>query len=532
MPKSIRWRLPLTYASIALLATLALGAVLLITLRGYYAEAEYDHLSRNADVISQTVMELQQRNLTPDNLAEQIRTLSFLAQTRIKLLDTQRTLIVNSGAPNRTLVSLNFDPGAKIDPLPTPPDVLPVPAQPTSQTESVGIAGQSALGIGQLHAEPSPDSGSVTYFRSMTTPAGKDMVFVAAAPSMFGFDLKGAGSTGGVSDQTINTPLFNQSAKLDGYLVFSEGPAYGSQILEGVARNLIGAGLLATVLAALAGWFFSKHISEPVLSLTDVTSRMSEGDLSLRVDLQRDDEFGALGHAFNHMAVRIETTISTLRRFVADAAHELHTPLTALYADLELAATEIDEARRLLFIERARAQAKRLETLTDSLLDLSRIESGTRREQPHPVDLTSLAHEIGEIYASRAEQVDLAFTLDTPDHPLLVFGDLAQLRRAIANLLDNAIKFTPRGGTVRIGLTQCGDWVELRVCDTGVGIPQEDIPLLFQRFHRGRNVAAYPGSGLGLAILKAIVDAHHGQVCVESATSGTQFALLLPVISP
>jgi len=105
---------------------------------------------------------------------------------------------------------------------------------------------------------------------------------------------------------------------------------------------------------------------------------------------------------------------------------------------------------------------------------------------------------------------------------------LEQLRRALSNLLDNAIKFTPEGGAVRAGVRQGGDWVEWWVEDTGIGIPADDLLQLFSRFHRGRNAAAYPGSGLGLAIVKAITEAHGGQGWVENVERGTYFAIRLP----
>jgi signal transduction histidine kinase len=242
--------------------------------------------------------------------------------------------------------------------------------------------------------------------------------------------------------------------------------------------------------------------------------------------VNRKDEFGLLARSFNTMADRVEATIVALRRFVADAAHELHTPLTALRTDLELA---IDPAAaRTALLDRAQAHVARLQTLTSGLLDLSQIEAGEARREQSSVNLTHLVQEISEIYASRAEQKDVTFILDAPDDPLTVTGNDAQLRRALGNLLDNAIKFTSRGGTVQLGLNNAGEWIELKVEDTGIGIPADDLPQLFNRFHRGRNASPYPGSGLGLAIVKAIVACHGGQVMVENVSPGARFSIRLP----
>jgi signal transduction histidine kinase len=136
--------------------------------------------------------------------------------------------------------------------------------------------------------------------------------------------------------------------------------------------------------------------------------------------------------------------------------------------------------------------------------------------------------EASEPYASRAEQAGLAFSLHLPEESLTVYGVHAQLRQALGNLLDNAIKFTPPGGAVIVQLRQESDWITLSVSDTGIGVPADDLPLLFQRFHRAGNAVAHPGSGLGLAIVKAIAVAHGGQVTAASQDPGTRFTLRLP----
>jgi signal transduction histidine kinase len=146
------------------------------------------------------------------------------------------------------------------------------------------------------------------------------------------------------------------------------------------------------------------------------------------------------------------------------------------------------------------------------------------------VDLAPLVRELGELYASRAEQAGLVFELNTPATPVVVRGHAGQLRRAVSNLLDNALKFTPEGGAVELALILDNGDVRLSVRDTGIGIPAEDVPRLFGRFHRGRNAAGYAGSGLGLAIVRAIMAQHGGDVAVESAPGATQVALRWPTV--
>jgi len=351
---------------------------------------------------------------------------------------------------------------------------------------------------------------------------------IHATPYGFGLNAE-APLDGPRSDQVIRQIFRDQEGELLGYVELSEGPAYGRQILVSVTRGWALAGGVAVLLAAVAGWMASRRITTPLLALTDVTTRMAAGDLSARADVAREDEFGLLANSFNEMAGQVQTTVVALRRFVSDAAHELHTPLTALHTNLELIADERDRARRHDFVARAQTQVERLEALTRALLDLSRLESGAAQETTPPIELTALVREMSEPYASRAEQAGLTFGLTLPESPVTVQADEAQLRRALGNLLDNAVKFTPEGGAVRVGLRRKNKWAELWVEDSGIGIADVDLPHLFSRFHRGRNVAGYPGSGLGLAIAKAIVENHGGCIGVESTIGqGSCFSLTLP----
>ncbi len=335
-------------------------------------------------------------------------------------------------------------------------------------------------------------------------------------------------SRGRRSNQIVRQPIAGQDGQPLGTLQLSNGPAYGLDIVESVVRGWAIASAVAVGLAALAGWLISRSVSGPVLALAAVTARMADGDLAARADSGREDEPGQLASSFNQMAGRVEGTVTALRRFVGDAAHELHTPLTALNTDLELAATEADPTTRAALIERAQGQVARLEALTSSLLDLSRLEAGTAKGERARVDLVALVRQASEAYASRAEQAGLDFHLDLPATPVTVPGDAAQLGRALGNLLDNACKFTPEGGEIALTL-RCGEsWAEVTVQDTGIGIPADDLGQLFGRFHRARNAAEYPGSGLGLAIVKAVVEAHGGEVRAEDTGRGAHFALRLP----
>jgi len=279
------------------------------------------------------------------------------------------------------------------------------------------------------------------------------------------------------------------------------------------------------------GWFISRRISAPIVALTVVTARMAQGQLSSRAEVQSRDELGKLARQFNEMADQVEITVATLRRFVSDAAHELRTPLTALRTNLDLALREMNETQRTAFVERAQAQVTKLEDLNTNLLDLSRLEANGRGAKAASVDWAEVLRQRIEIYASQAEQAGISFESHIPSSPLAVQADGEQILRAMDNLVDNACKFTPTGGKVQVLLTEKDGGAVFSITDGGIGIPEEDLPQLFHRFHRGRNTTAYPGSGLGLAIVRAIVSVHGGRVDVQSAGEGkgSQFAILLPL---
>jgi signal transduction histidine kinase len=326
----------------------------------------------------------------------------------------------------------------------------------------------------------------------------------------------------------VQQPILGLDGRFLATIELSQGPAYGRSILTSVAWGWAIAGVVAMVLAGLVGWWMSRRLTRPLGVLTAVTTQMAAGDLTARSPLARQDELGTLSRSFNQMAGQVEETVTTLRQFVADAAHQLNTPLTALRTNLEIVAENTVGGQQLARLQRAEAQVNRLEALTNDLLNLSRIEAKTAFTPHAPLNLTALVQSSAELYASRAEQAGIAFTISTPGHTI-VLGHEEQLRQAIHNLLDNALKFTPSGGEVKLAMRSDSSQVIFQIADTGIGIPEADRAYLFGRFHRGRNATNYPGNGLGLAIVKAIIEAHQGQISVESGNWGTSVTLHLPL---
>jgi signal transduction histidine kinase len=463
--RSLRWRLALTYAAMALLTAVILGGILIAVLANHYTRAEDRYLTAAAKIVVADPPPLT----TLPELNQWAKVAALETQTRVQVYSTDGTLIVDSGSPD------------------------------TLDTDS--LIGGPGYGDGR-HGHD---------FDQLPNPLGN---------GLFG--------TGG-SDRSGRTLTMDMST--GGFVKLSEGPASGRDALMSAVVAWILAAALAVALAALAGWIIARRIARPVVALTQASDRMAAGDLGARAPVAGGDEVGRLGESFNGMAARVETTVTSLRRFVADAAHEIGTPLTALQADLELAERKAssDDERRL--VGRALDQTARLAGLSNNLLQLSRLEAGEPVAEAQSADIAAVARELADGVASRAEQAGVDLTLDVTPDALVVPLDHTRLQTVLANLLDNAVKFTPEGGAVSLAVQREGDDAAATVTDTGVGIPAEEQRAVFERFHRARNVSSYPGNGLGLAIVKAAVDQAGGTVAFASTEAGTTFRVVLPLAS-
>lgn len=521
---SIRWRLMLSYAAIALLAAFSLGLVLRSVLRGYYDRQETRYLQSRAIEIGSIASQLLEAGLPPRVIQDLSKSWSFVLQARVQVLDADGNQIADSGLPEPRQVF--FIASEKPFELPIG-DAEVVRATKVAPGTSPSQENQF-FQIQILSNEPVPGftaQQDVVVFNREAVG-----VTIPADVSMNGLLGPQADISERRSSQVVEHLILGPSRTMLGKVILSDGPAYGDEILNNVTNGWILAGIASVLLAALAGWLVSTRIATPLTELTKTTSRMSQGDLSARADVRSQDEFGILGRSFNEMAARVEETVGTLRSFAADAAHELHTPLTALQANIELARDAKSSADQTRYLARAQEQSQRLEGLVQSLLDLSRIEAAESMVAFEPVDLLHLVREAGEQFASRAEQADRLFNMNISEDALPVLGNETQLRQVLLNLLENALKFTPQGGSITVELENSENEARLIVSDTGIGIPPEDLPHLFERFHRGRNASEYTGNGLGLAIVKAIVTRHGGTVTVQSdAGQGTQVRVSIPL---
>lgn len=246
------------------------------------------------------------------------------------------------------------------------------------------------------------------------------------------------------------------------------------------------------------------------------------------------DELARLAATMNRMLGRLEESFVTLRRFTADASHELKTPLQVLRAGVERAMTNPrTPTEALQSLEEVLEEIHRMSELVDNLLTLARADEGRATLAVNPVDLRDLVNEAVETAGILGEEPGIRVRCEVPETPVEVPVDRSRIRQLLLNLVTNAIKYTPSGGRVSIALVDQGDTAALIIGDDGIGIPATDLPHIFDRFYRvdtaRSRTGERPGAGLGLAITKWIAEAHRGTITVQSRPGrGTVFTVTLP----
>lgn len=306
-------------------------------------------------------------------------------------------------------------------------------------------------------------------------------------------------------------------------------------------------GLIALLLALGAALVIERSIVLPVRRLRAAAQRLGGGDLTARAPRLGGGEIGDLGGAFNTMATQIaerEERLKELDRlkseFVSSVSHELKTPLTTikLLAHL-LQRRDVAEEEKLDYSKTIAIECDRQIDFVGNLLDLSRIESGAYKLSKTRVDVCELIRSCVEVDRHRAESLDLTLTTNVPRDLAAVIGDPEALRRVIRGLIDNAIKYTPEGGQITVSVQELDDHLAIKVSDTGKGIPETDLPHVFDKFYRVApetedRIGVQPGTaasgvGLGLYLAQHIVGQLNGKLTVDSKQGeGTTFNLLLP----
>lgn len=289
----------------------------------------------------------------------------------------------------------------------------------------------------------------------------------------------------------------------------------------------------ALILSTLGGRFMATRALKPVAEITSTAQDIAHGaNLSRRIPIPEvQDEIGNLAHTFNEMMNRLEKSFNQVRQFSSDASHELRTPLTVLKGQSELVLSKPrSKAEYQEVLSSNLEEINYMSRVLEDLLILSKGDEGKVSLEKEPVELSSIVEEVsrqGEIFADEKEvKIILAYL-----EPVTILGDAHRLKQMVWILLHNAVKFTPSGGEIKITLQDLDDTVYFTIRDNGIGIPEQDLPKIFDRFYRVDKARSRMdgGSGLGLSICKHIVDRHQGSVDVESKLGeGTKFKIRFP----
>ncbi len=296
-------------------------------------------------------------------------------------------------------------------------------------------------------------------------------------------------------------------------------------------QAMVFAALVAIVLASCLGFLFARNLVAPIQRMTTTARAIKEGDLSARTDLHGEDEIARLGETFDAMAESVEKDRELERRLTTDVAHELRTPLMAIQATVEAMVDGVYAAdeERLVTVN---SEVQRLSRLVDALLKLSRLEN---RANPMKEELVNVGEVVeGIINTHEMFVADSGLTLTYEAEPdVLVIGDPDMIRQATANLVSNAVRYTPEGGSITVRVFKGDIMASIAVEDTGIGLTREEAKMVFSRFWRadaGRTRES-GGLGVGLAGVKEIVDRHGGWVQVEGEKGkGSCFTIHIPLV--
>ncbi|MCB9135259.1 MAG: HAMP domain-containing protein [Anaerolineales bacterium] len=306
---------------------------------------------------------------------------------------------------------------------------------------------------------------------------------------------------------------------------------------QAVNESLAVATTAATLSAIVVSLFISRQVTGPIRAVRTASQHIADGHYHERVPLPNiqtpaeADELEQLALSFNQMAANLEQTEALRRQLIGDVAHELRTPLTTLKGTAEALLDGVLPPNAETF-QGIYREADRMQRLVADLQELSRVEAGAYPLYRHPISIAKICSTVCERLARQFEEKGVAISTNIPALPNIL-GDEDRLTQVLTNLIGNALQYTPRGGQVTVTAHRVGGEIRVAVQDDGIGIPAEDLPHLFDRFYRvdKSRSRAGGGSGIGLTIAKHLVEAHGGQIWVESSGTGqgSMFTFSLPV---
>ena len=294
---------------------------------------------------------------------------------------------------------------------------------------------------------------------------------------------------------------------------------------------------ISIALVILVSIWISRNLTKPITQMKDTAQQIADGDVDQQIDLQRKDEFGTLADSLNQMAMKLREDTEQIkafaekqRQFFADITHELRNPLHTISASLEmLQMDKLSDEQRIKYHKNAQKQVDRISRLFKDLVTLQRYDSDEYFIEKQEFDLAEISAHMKEWYEDNAAEKDIELNIDT--HSCKAFGDPGKIEQVVDNLISNAIKYTNEG-SVSLSYSKTLEEVQVEVSDTGIGISEEHLDRLFDRFYRTDKARSRDkgGTGLGLAVVKSILNAHGTSISAESEVGkGSLFSFTLPI---
>ena len=365
-------------------------------------------------------------------------------------------------------------------------------------------------------------AGRVLYdTRETGSAVGSLALYTEITQALLGYDAFSCTYRRGAFRSRASSPVMYQS-QIIGAVYAYEYDTQQADLLSGLQETLLRLSFVALVLALVLSLILSKALTSKIGLLLTAIREVREGAYSHRADIRGRDEIAQIGHEFNSLTDRLQTTENARRRFVSDASHELKTPLAAirLLSDSILQTENIDPETTKEFVTDIGREAERLSRITEDLLRLTRLDSGVL-DPPAAVDILPVLEQVMRMMNLVAQEkgVDLTYSAGGE---CVVLGTRDETHQVIYNLVDNAVKYSATGGSVQVSLERVGELLVLTVADNGAGIPEADLPRIFERFYRvdkARSRAA-GGTGLGLAIVSDTVKRRGGAVEAANRPGG------------
>lgn len=326
------------------------------------------------------------------------------------------------------------------------------------------------------------------------------------------------------------TALYDSSGRYIGAYRWITTLENADRRISGLIITLVVTGLLVLAFCAFSGLFFIKSIVTPIRDVSNIARKIAMGDFGSRIEITKNDEIGELCDTINYMASELSQAENMKNDFISSVSHELRTPLTAIKGWGETAKMSIgtDEALVKRGIDVVLSEADRLSGLVEELLDFSRMETGRLSVVSQPLNISELLTESVDMYIELARQQGIELVFTRPAEDVTVSGDPNRLKQVFINIIDNAVKYTEKGGQVLVDQITEEGCVRITVKDTGVGIPAQDIDRVKEKFYKANKTVR--GSGIGLAVADEIIKQHKGLLFLESTEGvGTTVTIVLPL---